>query len=175
MIEFLDFSDVVMCAMGGRETVIARHYFEKGVNLGIFKTIQIDSSIDSILHKCSNIAWDLAHVRHHLERSVTIKPEFGARYFVPFFLTFDRGLGDVIDMYPLKCIAYPSNGGNYIAFYKGDYLDVISTENFGRDKILERYYSSASRSRRKSERPFVQKNINSILNELKNELIECLR
>ena len=146
LFDFLYFCDTELAAMCARESVIARRYFEQGQKLSFFGKIQKGRS--GLFEQLKNMAWDLMHVRH-LEHALTISTTPEARYFIPALLTFDRGLIEIMDLYPLKACAFLA-GGPPIPFYDGDPLAALFDDPMHQDQLKSQFYSRAAISSRSS-------------------------
>ncbi|MBV7561438.1 hypothetical protein [Pseudomonas sp. sia0905] len=150
IIAFMDFCDEDLATLGGREIAVAKAYFEKGQGFAFFGKIQ--KSKEDIFEVLDGMAWDLWHVRF-LEEAMTISPDPRARYFFPSILTFDKRFIEVIDLYPLKSLAYVEGENRPMPFYDGDWFSLVEDDLGKQDKIAQRYYSTesvASRDRRRS-------------------------
>lgn len=139
MSEFLDFCDETLCSMPAREIALARLYFEKGTNFHFFGRIQRKRG--DVLENLRNMAWDLLHVRQ-LEEMASFKVSPQARCFLPALLTFDKGLIEVMDNYPLKALAFNCRtGGDVMPFFAGDGSRCFATTAEGRDNAIRKFYS----------------------------------
>ena len=47
------------------------------------------------------MAWDFSLI-HHLERVFGFNPNIKSDFYISYFLTFDKGLSQIMDLYPLK-------------------------------------------------------------------------
>ncbi len=125
----VDFMDNKIFLMFKRELIIGVEYFKKVKKLKFFNKVNT-KDINELLKTISNMAWDLTLCRIVLEHNFTILPDKGADFFVPFFLTFDKGLSEIIDLYPLKAILYFGNDN-----YSMQAIPAIDVDN----AILKRY------------------------------------
>lgn len=144
---FLDFCHSEMSCMAAREIALARHYFHKGQNLTFFGKIQKNRT--DIFDSLKGMAWDLYHVRQ-LEEAVTfdVKPE--ARYYLPAILTFDKRFIEVMDIYPLKAIAFKKSSSQLIApFYAGDWFENLSATKEVAQTFFHKFYSKEARFERR--------------------------
>lgn len=167
MIEFLDFCHGDMACIGGREVALARAYFEKGQRLGFFGKIQ--KKRDDLFDELSGMAWDLYHIRQ-LEENMTFKPSLQARYFFPALLTFDKRFIEIIDLYPLRSLAYKEGEHSPMPFYAGNWLELMGTTETGRQLAFRRFYSTEAREERASNRDTAKIRLESIIDELTNSL-----
>lgn len=123
--ELVSFMHNSIFTMFDRELTIAIKFYENQNELRFFnKVININAKT---LTQLSNMAWDLALVRL-LEQSYAIRPKVEADFFISYFLTFDEGLAQIIDCYPLKAI---------LMLNKSETLQVIS--NVDKTKLVEKY------------------------------------
>lgn len=156
---FLNFLDTKLATICIRESIIAYNYFRNTTKLSFFK--KIHKGHPSILNNLKNMAWDLFHIRH-LEAFTTIGSE-NIRYFFPAFLTFDKGLIEIINLCSLKAIAF--NKGTLLPFYEQNPLHDIEFIDF-----QEKYFSSRARYSR-SERMVMQDGyLIDLINNLEGEL-----
>ena len=125
----VDFMDNKIFLMLKRELIIAVEYFQKVKKLKFFNKANTDDT-NELLKTISNMAWDLTLCRIVLEHNFTILPNKDADFFIPFFLTFDKGLSEIIDLYPLKAILYSGNDN-----YPMQAIPVIDLDN----AILKKY------------------------------------
>lgn len=86
-----------------REAIIAYELFSRNQLLSIFNKINFDMNPDSLYDKLDNIAWDFL-IPRLMERSITIGGE--GNYFLPLLLTFDRGLHNMLKLYPIKGVVF---------------------------------------------------------------------
>jgi len=123
--ELVSFMHNSIFTMLDRELTIAIKFYENQNELKFFnKVININ---DKTLTQLNNMAWDLVLVRL-IEQSYAIRPNVEADFFISYFLTFDEGLSQIIDCYPLKAI---------LMLNKGETLQVIS--NVDKTKLVEKY------------------------------------
>lgn len=86
-----------------REFVLAYHYFQKTTAMLFFRKIQKGKDNLPLL---KNMAWDLFHIRM-IEKAQHLYVDGSMRiYMIPSFLTFDRGLQEVLLLCPVSRIAY---------------------------------------------------------------------
>ncbi|MBN3847044.1 hypothetical protein G3N58_09415 [Paraburkholderia sp. Ac-20342] len=167
MLQFLEFCDSVMAIMNGRETALARAYFERGQDLTFFGKIQ--KGKPDLFRLLGGMAWDLWHVRQ-LEEAMTFKPAPQARYFFPALLTFDKRLIEVIDLYPLKACAFKEGQSEPMPVFDGDWFDLVATGEAAKHSIQERFFSSEARASRDARRDGVKSNIEEITKGLETKL-----
>ncbi|WP_343730236.1 hypothetical protein [Duganella sp.] len=166
VIDFLAFCDGEFATIFARETVIARAYFERGQDLSFFGKIQ--KGRNDLPKQLSNMAWDLLHIRH-LEEAMTLNINREARYFFTAFLTFDKRLIEIMDLYPLRSLGYQTGGGELLPVYQGDWFETVVSSESG-TKVRERFYSSEARASRNSRRDAAKANLPHIAASLEAEL-----
>lgn len=106
LLELLDFCDLVINRMLLREIVIASKYFKIGQNLAFFGKIQ--KGRQDLLDKVKNMAWDLYHIAE-MERTIAIGFGSEANYFMASFLTFDKGLIELLQLYKIDAMGFSQN------------------------------------------------------------------
>ncbi|HVI90888.1 MAG TPA: hypothetical protein VM659_21500 [Dongiaceae bacterium] len=165
---FLEFCDSDLAAIPGREAIIGRAYFSRGQNLSFFGKVQKGRS--NILNQLKNMAWDLLHVRH-MEQTMALTPVPGARYFFPAFLTFDKRLIQIMDLYPLRAIAFRIDGSDTLPFFDGDWFDLIASDATDKVEIVERYYSPEAIGARAARRETSESRLPDIVSGLEADLL----
>ena len=121
--EFLDFCHFDVSAIGFREVFIACKFFENGQKLDFFSKIQKNKK--DLFQIIKGMAWDLYHIRQ-MERFSTMRPDHRARYFFPSFLTCDKRLIEILDLYPLKCLAYIDGVYEPMPFFDNNILETLA-------------------------------------------------
>ncbi len=123
--ELVNFMHNSIFTIFDRELTIAIKFYENQNELKFFnKVVNINSKT---LIQLSNMAWDLALVRL-IEQAYALRPREEADFFISYFLTFDEGLSQIIDCYPLKAI---------LMLNKSETLQVIS--NVDKAEIVQKY------------------------------------
>ncbi|MGI4802347.1 MAG: hypothetical protein ACRYG8_51605 [Janthinobacterium lividum] len=103
--EMIAFMDRELATLFGRELLVAARFFQLGSKLEFFRKVQ-KNRVD-LPKTLKNMAWDLWHIRQ-VEMGLSFRPDHGARYHFPAILTFDKGLGEIIDLCSLSmCIMAP--------------------------------------------------------------------
>jgi hypothetical protein len=167
VISFMEFCDKKLATLGGREIAIARNYFETGQEFAFFGKIQKNKK--DIFQIIDGMAWDLWHIRQ-LESALTITPDSKARYFFPSLLTFDKRLIEVIDLYPLRSLAYINSEKIPMPFYDGNWFELIASNPEQQISIADRFYSSESISSRDTRRGSFKLELPGIIIDLENSL-----
>lgn len=166
--EFLEFNHSKLATMSGRETAIARAYFDRGQQLTFFGKVQ--KGRDDLLAQLSNMAWDMWHVRQ-LEEAMTFRLSKEARYFFPALLTFDKRLIEVIDLYPLKSCAFKAGDSEPLPFYDGNWFDLVATKQGDGKAVMEQYFSDEARASRDVRRDDAKTQLVDVVGQLENELL----
>jgi hypothetical protein len=167
IIDFLDFCHEDVSSIGFREALIANGYFKIGQKLGFFSKIQKNKK--DLFKVINGMAWDLYHIRQ-MERLATIRPNENAKYYFPSFLTCDKRLIDIIDLYPLKCFAYVEGDYEPIPFFDGDILKSLSGNLDEENEIYSKYFSSNKVNIRAANREVSRNELTELVKKLELEL-----
>ena len=149
-----------------RELSIAIEYFKEGKKdsgenkPSFFNKVNSDIG-KNLLEYIKNMAWDFTLVRF-LELIFISKPNEDADFFIPFFLTLDKGLSEIIDFYPLRSIVYFKKLNSIHPIPEND-IDVVIEKN-----RLDEYFNSDAILERENKR----QSVNDLMKHL-NDLIEC--
>ena len=165
---FLQFCDDEIANLPLRETILAKAYFERGQKFDFFGKIQKNK--DDILVQLANMAWDLWHIRQ-MEEVMTFPPLNGARYHLPALLTFDKRFIEVIDLYPMKSIAYNVVNPCLIPFYYDDWVNLFSPDQNTSLDISD-YFSEQSRASRKRRLHQARTQLPEIVKRLEAEILQ---
>ncbi|MGC3834409.1 hypothetical protein ACPSKX_09095 [Moritella viscosa] len=165
--EFLDFCHVKISAIGFREVFIACTFFDKGQKLGFFSKIQKNKK--DLFKIIKGMAWDLYHVRQ-MERVATLKPDERARYFFPSFLTCDKRLIEILDLYPLKCLAYIEGIYEPMPFFDGDILEALAQIDAEKDEIYDKFFTESSSNNRADKRESAREDLSNLVSQLEADL-----
>lgn len=144
MKQFIGFCDKYLGIIPLRDTITAHKYFKEGQKFKFFSKIQKNK--DDLILNLKNMAWDIYHIRsmENAFRSIDFK---NSRYFFPALLTFDKGMIELMQLYPLRAIAFNNEGALY-PFFDGDFKQYIE------ESFLKEIYSfnaKASRNFRRNE------------------------
>ncbi len=172
LVEFCDFCDKSLATMYARETLIARRYFERGRSLGFFSKIMIEGKEQ--IERLHAMAWDLWHVRW-LEKAITLNVSPHARYFFPALLTFDKGLIEILDLYPLRACAYSEASGEPYAVFDGDWLTDIAGDSVAGHAFVDRFYSDQAIARRETIRDEMRPGLYRLIDALETEFRQVAR
>lgn len=170
MLQFTEFCDDTLATFSGRETVLARAFFERGQNLKFFGRVQ--KKYKDLLRVLKNMAWDMTHARR-MELGITLRPDIRARYFLPALLTFDKDLIEVMELYPLKACAFEEKTYQPMPFFDGDWKQAVATTSEKREAYFARFFSRSARDSREARRKGVRKGFSRIVEKLEKELTEA--
>ncbi|MDR5875529.1 hypothetical protein [Vreelandella gomseomensis] len=141
VLDFLDFCHFDVATIGFREVLVANEFFEKGQDFAFFNKVQKNK--EDLFRVIKGMAWDLYHVRQ-MECLATIRPDERARYFFPSFLTCDKRLVEILDLYPLKCLAYIEGAYEPLPFFDGDILEALTQCSREKDELCSKYFTQSS-------------------------------
>ena len=158
--EFIEFCHSELYTLSLREIIIANKYYQEGQNLTFFGKIQKNRK--NLIDEIKNMAWDLYHVSE-MERNFERFSQENYYYF-PSFLTFDKRLIEIIELYSLKAICISGNNDIYPAYDMSNFIELIKENS-----DLEKYITDEAKEIRDSKRETV--NISNIINDLENELL----
>lgn len=116
-----------------RELVLAKEFFEKDTDIIFFQKVRDINN--KTLPRLNNMAWDFALMRL-LERSLASRPIKEADFYISYFLTFDKGLSQLIDLYPIKAFIYFEENNDYNIIPEIDIIGFL--EEYGLD---EKYFN----------------------------------
>lgn len=162
LLDFIEICNKQIATLSLREISVAKAYFEKGQNLTFFGKVQKRN--EDLFRIIKGMAWDMWHIRQ-MEKNLTIRPARDARYFFPSFLTCDKRLVDIIDLYPLKVCAYDEQDSMPLPFYDGDWLQSISSSKEVQDKIYSKYFSQSAVATRDKKRGGIKGAISGLVSE----------
>jgi len=167
--DFCKDCDENLATIFARETLIARRYFECGQAIGFFGKIMVGGK--SQLERLQGMAWDFWHVRQ-LELAITLKPGRDARFFFPALLTFDQGLIEMMDMYPLQACAWIQGVNEPKTRYAGDWLREVAGDESGQGAFMDRFYSPSATARRESSRNQVRRRLVELIAEAESAFLQ---
>lgn len=168
-IDFLNFCHKDVSSIGFREALVANKFFEEGQKLGFFSKIQKNKK--DIFRIIKGMAWDLYHIRQ-MERLATIRPDKNARYYFSSFLTCDKRLVDILDLYPLKCFAYVEGNYEPMPFFDGDILKSLSSNLDEENEIYNQFFSLDKVNFRSANREESRSKLSTLVKHLEVELSE---
>ncbi len=160
----LEFSHSQLAMMSSREVAVANAYFTRKNpedKLEFFRKVQ--SGRKDLLDVLHNMAWDMWHIRL-MELKMASNSTKEARYFFSALLTFDKGLIELINLYPLKSCAFKVDGSQLLPFYDGDWIVLLAEERSEAEALFEKYFSGKARVLREEKRD----NMTAQLHNMKN-------
>lgn len=147
--EYFKYVHNVVGAYFDREAIIAHKYFNDRKSLAVLEKIKKGGGKMGLLKKLDNIAWDMAAPRF-MEKLMVAGGE--GRYFIPMFLTFDSGLRELLEQYPVKGVIFNKKTGSFAPIPEINTRDYF--EQHGCADEIDHLYSEPVRSERLSrERP----------------------
>jgi len=108
--ELMKFMHDELNSIFARELVIAKEFFEKDTDIIFFNKVRNINK--KTLPRLENMSWDFALMRF-LERSLASRRIKKADFYISYFLTFDKGLSQLMDLYPIKAFVYFEKNNNF--------------------------------------------------------------
>ncbi|MCY8836509.1 hypothetical protein [Bacillus atrophaeus] len=146
-----------------REMVIALKYFKNPRSVGIFNKINKGGKQKKLPEKIENIAWDFMAPRV-MEYFSNLTNE--GRYFIPFFLSHDKNLRELLTLFNIKGIVQDTRTGQLIPFTK-----TLSAELF-KNEGIEMDFSFFSQESTNKRQLTYENNINEGFKILQKEFSE---
>jgi hypothetical protein len=141
--EFLDFVQEKW-VYSDRETIVAHKYFKDRKMIPLLGKINKGGVQRRLMGKIDNLAWDMTAPRS-MERMAAL--QLAGDYMVPFFLTLDRKLRELIRCYPVKALIIDRRSGGVSSipemstheYFKKEGCEDIVTSFFSEEKRRERF------------------------------------
>jgi hypothetical protein len=132
-----------------REAIIALHYFKHRARLTFFGKIKPKPTIKGpeLLKELKNMSWDLMLFRL-MERIATVGGV--GDFLIPYFLSFDRKMVQLFDLYPLKGLLFNDQNALMIPLWKTTPIEALAKEIDIR--VVEDYFGHTCSSIRQAER-----------------------
>ncbi len=165
IVELFDYMNEIVGAYLDREIRVSYEYFKKNSDLKIFNKVQRKGKVDGLSELLSNIAWDFVAPRA-MEFFLRLDTE--ARFFLPFFLSHDKGLKQVLKMYDVKAVLYSENIGPLTVSKIGS-VEYFESENCKID--YDYYFSLENLSKRADVLNKNRENIDSIIKRKYDDLL----
>ena len=147
-----------------REAIVAHKYFQDSKTIRILESVNRGTQTD-LWGKIDNLAWDMTAPRF-MERMIAMEAE--ADFIIPFFLTFDRNLRELIRCYPVKAVIIDWRSGGVLSI-----PSVRTRDYFMRAGCWNRisgFFSDEKRIERKAKEvpplEILSERINSLYEEL---------
>ncbi|EES73127.1 hypothetical protein POTG_02227 [Paenibacillus sp. oral taxon 786 str. D14] len=150
-----------------REMVIAYKYFVNNSTVKMLNRLNRGMRPDKLLQLIENIAWDFSAPRILEHNLLTISR---GRYFIPFFLSNDAQLREMLRLYQVKGIIFQEENLFYVPFTRenvGDYF-----QNQGCD--IDKFFLPEANVKRRSVHEYVSENIESVIREEFQKLLKIL-
>ncbi len=125
--KFHEFFDECMKKIGvfmDREFRIVWEYFNPHNRLRIFRKVQRGIKLEKLLKELENIAWDLLAPRV-IEANIPTRGS--GDFYIPYFLTMDKGLLEILKLYSVKGVIYGDTMSDFTV------LPTVSADDFMRD------------------------------------------
>lgn len=164
---YLDFCHDQLATVNLREAIIGRRYFEIGHRLKFFGRVQTNRT--DLLECLRNMAWDIFHLRY-LESTMAATPKTSARYFFPALLTFDADLVEVIDLCPLRSMAFNRNLKDMLPVYEAGSTELLFPTAERQSAAESRYFSVHAAADRDTRRASASERLTSTVVGLEDEL-----
>jgi hypothetical protein len=127
-----------------RETIVAYKYFKDRKTIPLFGRVNKGGVQRRLMEKIDNLAWDMTAPRS-MERMATLRT--AGDYMIPFFLTFDKRLRELIKCYPVKAVIIDRRSGGVLPipelstreYFQREGCGDIVTSFFSKEKQMERF------------------------------------
>jgi len=165
----IEFMDGRLHALFLEFLFVAWDWFNGGKQTSIFSKLQ--KNTPSLLAKARNISWDVLHVMQMRQEATFVERK--GSFLVPFFLTFDQALADLVSLCAIKSCLVRGTFHYPVCFTNQD-PEALFLPAIGRDEeFIERYLSVEANTRRsawldKHGRP----NLTSLRHDLENQLLK---
>ena len=162
--KLLSFKHYDMNAIFARELIVASNFYELDDKVIFFgKVREINKKT---IPRLKNMAWDLALIRM-LEYSFKLRPNLNAEFYISYFLTFDKGLSQIIDFFPLKTI-FTLEKDNF--FQTIPYIEIINF--FKQNNLDEKYYSNEAREFRRNNLDKTESKYDYLISQMEYKIEE---
>ncbi len=102
-----------------REMVVAHKYFINPQNVQLINKVNKRMTKENLLKSIENFAWDFASPRI-MEFFLKMRGE--GRYFIPFFLSNDKNLRDLLKMFKVKGVIFDNDNVRLTPILSSDFL-----------------------------------------------------
>lgn len=162
--KLLSFMHYDMNAIFARELIIASKFYELDDKVIFFRKVREINK--KTIPRLKNMAWDLALIRM-LEYSFKLRPNLNAEFYISYFLTFDKGLSQIIDFFPLKTI-FTLEKDNF--FQTIPYIEIINF--FKQNNLDEKYYSNEAREFRRNNLDKTESKYDYLISQMEYKIEE---
>lgn len=152
-----------------RELVLAYNYFEKYSSVSLLNTINKGKTPKNLMKKIQNIAWDFL-VPRIMEIQINVHKDH--TYFVPFLLTGDKNLKELMRQFRIKGFLVAEHTNSFIPF--SDLATTKFFEDKGLKDVLENLKTEEVLEKRNRVRIHNEKYISQVILEEFNELANLL-
>jgi hypothetical protein len=135
------FTNDVLGVYFERELVVAHKYFLDSKNVNILNKINKGMNTDRLFKQIENIAWDFSVPRI---MEYFLKHGGVGRFFIPFFLTNDYNLRQLLNLFKVKGVLYDKTGDLFVPFPVINTSDYFSENNCD----IEMYFTDAVKEQR---------------------------
>ena len=126
-----------------RETIAAHKYFKDRKMIPLLGRVNRGGIQRRLMEKIDNLAWDMTAPRS-MERMAMLQA--AGDYMVPFFLTFDQKLRELITCYPVKAVIIDRRSSGVLSipelntceYFNKEGCEDIVTSFFSKEKQTER-------------------------------------
>lgn len=149
--ELYEFMHFELKTLFVREAIIALNFFKNPSRLTFFGKIRAERGWTGpeLLKELRNMSWDLMLFRI-MERMAAIPGK--GDFLIPYFLTFDRKMVQLFDLFPLKAVFAYGDAAQMIPLWETEPLEelrkLIDTKN------IEGYFGEVALKIRHAERQF---------------------
>ncbi|MGG0664866.1 hypothetical protein ABE042_12215 [Viridibacillus arvi] len=168
IVELFDYMDKKVGIYFEREALVAYKYFKQQSEIKIFSKLQRNMNTSNLLSIINNISWDFTAPRF-MEYFMRYEKE--GKFFIPFLLTHDLGLKEVIKLFNVKGVISDESYG-FIP------ISSINTKEYYENKNckinFEVYFSKEKQKDREIRMNKNREEIDTIITEECNELITIL-
>ena len=154
-----------------RESIITLNYFKNRAGLAFFGKIRPRPAGEAqgLLKELRNMSWDMMLFRM-MERQSMLSGQ--GDVLIPYFLTFDRKMVQLFDLFPLKAILSHRDTARMIPLWETDPLDEL------RKAVditsIEFYFGEIAGKVRLAERTAEPPDFNSLKSSLEQEIVSLL-
>jgi hypothetical protein len=139
-------------------------------SLRFFNPVQFKTK--DIVSKLHGMAWDLRHFQF-LEQIQLVKSG-KEKFLIPYFLTFDKGLAELWDLYPIRSCLIHENDGHPLCFPDRDITEEFKGAFPDKTAELEQYFTFEAADERRKSKPSLDQ-LPDQARELEKELFALMR